>query len=163
MTAASLIGFAHAADDSRAVIDYMHSWAVPVPDATPLTCSASGEIHYDVSISSDSGLQVPRRMVAGTEGREFTLTVANAGPDEATGTAIVNATDQSGNILATFPRTFTFTLNAGASTSWTESFSVDYATTVDWTATAEAPYDVNTANNTVTETTVVTGGGGGGH
>lgn len=163
LTAASLVGFAHAADDSRAVIDFMHTWPLPADYATPLTCEASGEIHYDVSISSDSGLQVPRRMVAGTEGREFTLTVANAGPDEATGTAIVNAADQSGNTLATFPRTFTFVLGAGTSTSWTESFSVDYATTVDWTATAEAAHDVNTANNTVTETTVVTGGGGGGH
>ena len=49
----SIGGFAQAADDARAVIDFMHSWPVPGDYATPLTCAASGETHYDVSISDD--------------------------------------------------------------------------------------------------------------
>ena len=43
-------------------------------------------------------------------------------------------------------------------------FSLGYATTVSWTATAYAEDDLNTGNNTVTATTKVmtTGAGGGG-
>ncbi len=38
--------------------------------------------------------------------------------------------------------------------SWTEFFSLDLgATTVSWTATAYAEFDLNTGNNTVTATT----------
>jgi hypothetical protein len=162
LTASNIGGFAQAADDARAVIEFMHSWPVPGDYPTPLTCAASGETHYDVSISPDSGLQVPVRMVSGTEGREFTLTVANAGPDPATGTVQVTAIDANGNSIPTFPRTFTFTTTlAGASQSWTEGFSISYATTITWTATAQATFDVNTSNNSVTETTRVTGTGGG--
>jgi hypothetical protein len=154
-------GFAQAADDTRAVIEYLHSWPLPDVYATPLTCVASGVTTYDVSISDVSGLQVPVRMVSGTEGREFTLSVANAGPDAASGTVELEAVDANGMSIPTFPRTYSFTLVAGTSTSWTEGFSVDYKTTVTWTATADAPFDVNPANNSVTETTTVTGTGGG--
>jgi hypothetical protein len=58
-----------------------------------------------------------------------------------------------------------FELEAGYSTSWTFYFSMDYATTITWTATVIADDDVNASNDTVTEVTVVTavkGGGGGG-
>jgi hypothetical protein len=162
LTASNIGGFAQAADDTRAVILFMHNWPVPGEYPTPLTCTASGETHYDVSISPDSGLQVPVRMVSGTEGREFTLTVANAGPDPATGTVLLTAIDANGNSIPTFPRTFTFTtILAGASQSWTEGFSISYATTITWKATAQAEFDVNPANNSVTETTRVTGKGGG--
>jgi hypothetical protein len=153
-------GFAQAADDARATIEYLHSWPLPSVYATPLTCTASGDTHYDVSISGDSGLQVPVRMVAGTEGREFTLAVANAGPEAATGTVLLTATDATGASIPTFPRTYSFTLAPGTSQSWTEGFSVSYKTTVTWTATATAEFDVNTANNSVTETTTVIGQGG---
>lgn len=162
-------GFAQAADDSRAVIEFMHTWPVPGDYATSLVCTASGDVTYDVSISDISGLQVPERMVAGTEGREFTLTVANAGPDAATGTVTVTAVTSSGDAIPTFPRVFAFTdLAQGTAQSWTEPFSIDltYATTVTWTATAVAEFDVNPLNNTVTETTQVkltSGGGGGGN
>ncbi len=162
LAAPNIGGFAQAADDARATIEFMHSWPVPGDYPTPLTCAASGETHYDVSISDVSGLQVPVRMVAGTEGREFTLAVANAGPDAATGTVLLTATDANGTSILTFPRSYAFTLAPGTSQSWTEGFSIDYATTVTWTATATAPFDVNPGNNSVTETTVVRGGGGGG-
>jgi hypothetical protein len=159
-------GFAQAADDTRAVIDFMHSNPVPGDFATPVPCVASGDITYDVSISEVSGLQVPVRMVAGTEGREFTVTVNNesSSPDAASGTVTVTAEDANGFAIPGFPRIFAFTdLLPGTNAYWTEGFSIDYKTTVTWTATAEADFDVNPGNNSVTETTQVTGGGGGRH
>jgi len=159
---ANIGGFATAADDARAVIEFAHSWPIPSDYATPLTCAASGDTHYDVSISADSGLQVPVRMVAGTEGREFTLAVANAGPDAATGTVLLTAVDSNGASIPTFPRSYSFTLAPGTSQSWTEGFSISYKTTVTWTATITAAFDVNPSNNSVTETTTVIGKGGGG-
>ena len=161
MTAASVGGFAQAGDDTRAVIDFMHSWPVPGTYPTPLTCSASGATHYDVSISAQSGLQVPVRIVAGTEGREFTLAVANAGPDEATGIVEVTAIDSAGTAIPTFPRTYPFTLAPGTSQSWTEGFTINYATTITWKATATAAHDVNLTNNSVVATSQVIGKGGG--
>lgn len=157
-------GFAQAADDARAVIDFMHSHPVPLGYETPLLCQASTDTGYDVSISAVSGLQVPVRMVAGTEGREFTVTVANAGPDAASGSVEVFARDSDGIDIPTFPRSYGFNLVAGTSQSWTEGFSIDYKTTITWTATAVpdcGTCDVNPVNNSVTEITVVTGGGGG--
>ena len=157
-------GFAQAADDTRAVINFMHSNPIPLGYETPVPvlCSISSDPSYDVSISDVSGLQVPVRMVAGTEGREFTLSVANAGPDTAMGIAEVTAVDANGVSIPSFPRSFAFNLAAGTSQSWTEGFSIDTKTTVTWTATAYAEFDVNPGNNSVTETTVSTGGGGGG-
>jgi len=152
-------GFTVAADDARAVINYLHSWPLPEGYATQQTCTASGDTHYDVSISGDSGLQVPVRMVAGTEGREFTLAVANAGPNAATGTVLLTAVDSTGASIPTFPRSFSFTLAPGTSQSWTEAFSISYKTTVTWTATITAEFDVNASNNSVTETTTVIGKG----
>jgi hypothetical protein len=133
LTGANIGGFAQAADDARAVIEFMHSWPVPGTYPTPLSCTAPGTTHYDLSISTESGLQVPVRMVAGTEGREFTLTVANAGPDAATGVATVTAKDATGSPLATFPRSFSFTIVPGASQSWTEALSASVPTTITWT------------------------------
>jgi hypothetical protein len=147
-------GFAQAADDTRAVIDFMHSNPIPLGYETSLTCLDSGETVYDVSISDVSGLQVPVNMVAGTE-REFTVAVANAGPDEASGIVTVTAVDTDGFSIPTFPRSFDFTLVGGTSQSWTEVFGIDYLTTITWTATAEAEFDVIPGNNSVTETTVV--------
>ena len=149
----------------------MHDWPMPDADifATPLVCEDSGVIGYDVSISADSGLQVPVRMIDGMEeGREFIITVANAGPDAATGTVTVSATETNGDTIPTFPRVFTFTDLApdGVPFSVTENFVVDlgYKTTITWTANIVAMFDVNPGNNSVTETTTVkiTGGGGGG-
>jgi len=168
-------GFAQAADDARAVINFMHSWAVPVDYQTPVTCEASGEIRYDVSISDVSGLQVPAQMVDGSEGREFVVTVANAGPDEASGTVTVKADAENGVHIDGSPWTFYFpdldaespnntTLAAGGSRSWTQLFTINLGakTTIQWTATVDAEFDVNPGNDNVTATTNVrvTGGGG---
>lgn len=171
-------GFAQAADDTRAVIDFMHSWPLPADYTTPLECEASEITGYDLSISSESGLQVPEQMVDGSEGREFIVTVANAGPDKAIGTVKVEAFVENGGAIFPvvapengifYPETnppcwvFDFTLAAGRSQTFPQLFSVDTGahTSIIWTATAEAEDDVNTANNTVTATTNVrvTGGG----
>jgi hypothetical protein len=166
LSASNIGGFAQASDDARAVINFMHSWPLPVLYATPLNCTASSAIGYDVSISPDSGLQVPVRIVDGSEGREFTVAVANAGPDVASGAVTVTAVETNGKPIDTFPRVFTFNdLAAGSSKSWTELFTISlgHATTITWTATAAADHDVNLGNNSVTETSQVkvTGGGGG--
>lgn len=164
-TAASIGGFAQAADDARAVIDFMHTWPVPGNYATPLDCAASSVTSFDVSISPDSGLQVPNRMVAGTEGREFTLTVSNAGPDAATGDVTLTATGDDADNTLLLNETFSFSdLAPGTSQTWTGTISVNKPTnitTISWEAMVTAPHDVNTNNNTVTETTTVIGNGGG--
>jgi hypothetical protein len=162
-------GFAQAADDARAVIDYMHSNPLPAGFATAVPCGADpgGDTNYDVSISDVSGLQVPVQMVDGSEGREFTVAVGNAGPDAASGSVTVTAIAANGALIEGSPWTFEFTdLAAGASESWITFFTINVGarTTINWTATAVAQFDVNLGNNTVYETTSVkvTGGGGGG-
>ena len=167
-------GFAQAADDTRAVINFMHDW--PIPDAdvygTPVPCTPNPELTtYDVSISDVSGLQVPTRMVDGSEGREFTVTVANAGPDAASGTITVTATAYTATPdeihIDASPWVYTFDdLEAGTALSFTEFFTIDLGerTTIDWTATATTvETDVNLANNSVTgvSNVKVTSGGGG--
>jgi hypothetical protein len=155
--------FAQASDDARAVIDYMHNW--PIPDeevfATPVPCTLTEGITYDVSISDVSGLQVPKNYVSGTE-RELIVTVANGGPDAATGTVTVTGVLGTGEVVPGSPWTFGFTeLEADQSASFTQLFSVTSPpTTITWTATAYAAYDVVPGNNTVVETSNIKGGGG---
>jgi len=163
-------GFAQAADDTRAVIDYMHSWPLPIIYQTPVSCDVDpgADTTYDLSISDVSGLQVPVQMVDGSEGREFTVNIANAGPDAATGTVTVTAIAESGGVIVGSPWRFAFVdLAAGLSESWTTLFSIDLGerTKINWAATIDAEFDVNSSNNSVTATTNVkmTGGGGGGH
>ena len=162
-------GFVQASDDTRAVIRFMHENQVPVDVETEVPCAPSGDIAYDVLISDVSGLQVPTQMVDGSEGREFTVTVASASGsvDLASGTVTVTAIPESGGNIEGSPWTFEFSdLDAGAAQSWTTFFTVNLGerTTINWTAIAAAPDDVNLSNNTVTATTSVkvTGGGGGG-
>jgi len=159
-------GFAQTADDTRAVINYMHNWPVPgdaetavpcmpIPDPTPT---------YDLSISEMSGLQVPKQIKAGTEGREFTVTVANAGPDAAAGTITVTAVQEAGGdvVVDGNPGPFIFEfegLLAGMSYATTQFFTIEepqVRTTITWTATVE-PVDIDPymGNNTVTETSNV--------
>jgi hypothetical protein len=171
--------FAQASDDARAVIDFMHNWPVPGDFPTPVTCEASGDTAYDISISEESGLQVPKNVVDGTEGREFIVTVAHVGGDDtASGTVTVTAISAvGGDILADLdedgvlddrsPFVFTFTdLAPGTSQSFSALFTVDIGqrTTISWTAIANAEFDVNPANNAVTAVSnvKVTGSGGGG-
>ncbi len=185
----NISGFAQAADDTRAVINFIHNWALPDIYATPLECEAADNgIIYDLSISPESGLQVPVQMVSTTEGREFIVTIANAGPDTANGTVLVTAktgdNDSTAVVEVEDPEDpldgpywqngaerFVFPivdLEAGRSVSWTVFFSIrePMATTITWTAAVvagEGETDVNLANNTVSETTTVilTAGGGG--
>jgi len=167
-------GFAQAADDTRAVIDFMHTNPVSDDFVSPVACYVcpppSGQDPptgaYDVSISEESGLQVPKQMVDGSEGREFVVTVANASgsADAASGTVTVTATADNGVVIVGSPWEFKFiNLAVGTSESWTTFFTIDLGerTTIIWTATADAEFDVNSANNTVTATTgvKVTGGG----
>jgi hypothetical protein len=174
--------FATAADDARAVIAFMHNWQVPVGYETAIPCTPSGEDSYDLLISPQSGLQVPVQMVSTTEGREFTVTVTNGGPDTGAGTVTVTAdTADGGPVLADLdgdgtvsdlsPFVFPFTnLAPGANSSRTVMFTIgepNVRTQISWTATvvADPPEaDPNPLNNSVSATTNVrtTGGGGGG-
>jgi len=162
-------GFAQAADDAREVINFMHTWPVPDPDtyATKVSCGPSGQTPVDVSISPESGLQVPTQMVDGSEGREFTVTVTNVGTNPATGTVTVTASAANGVPIVGSPWVYDFTsLAAGQAFAKTQLFSIKLGarTTINWEATADAAGDVNLGNNRVTATTSVkvTGGGGGG-
>ena len=161
-------GFAQASDDTRAVISFMHENQVPVDFETAVPCETDPTVvAYDVLISDVSGLQVPKNIVDGSEGREFFLTVANASgsADPASGTVTVTAIPENGGAIEGSPWVFEFTdLEVGGSQSWTTFFTVDLGerTTINWTAVAAAEFDVNLSNNIVTATSnvKVTGGGG---
>jgi hypothetical protein len=173
-------GFAQAADDTREVIEFTHDRPLPLgyETAVPLCDVPDTDLIYDVFISEESGLQVPVQMVDGSEGRDFTVSVGNVGPDAASGIVTVTAVEANGNPIADSPWTFNFgdgvdaicpdPIAADESCSWTTTFAIDlgHATTISWTATAVpdcATCDLNTVNNTVTAATSVrvTGGGGG--
>jgi hypothetical protein len=160
-------GFAQASDDTRAVINFMHDW--PMPDAdvfgTAVPCVSSGDILYDLAISEQSGLQVPKNYVNGGE-REFFIHVGNLGPDTANGTVTVVANGFEG-LLDDW--TFEFEgLGNGETISWTQIFTINTeGEEIKWTAevVADAPgTDPNPANNTREATSKVRAiGGGGGH
>lgn len=169
-------GFAQVADDTRAVINFMHNWPVPADGETPVPCTPLPDptAQYDLSISEMSGLQVPKQIVASTEGREFTVTVANGGPDQASGTLTVTAVPAAGGdvLVDGLPGPFIFEfyeLVSGMSYVTTQHFTIaepHVRTTIDWTATVmpgEGDDDPYTENNTVSATSNVkltTGGGG---
>jgi len=167
-TAGNIGGFAQAADDTRAVINFMHNWPVPADGETAIPCTAIPDptLKYDLSISDQSGLKVPKQVVASTEGREFTVSVANAGPDLASGTIFVTAVrDDGGDVLVEGfePGLFDFEfegLKPGLSfTTEPVVFTLGLPhgrTKITWTATVE-PGDVDPymGNNTVTETSNV--------
>jgi hypothetical protein len=175
-------GYARAADDARAVINFMHDWPMPDADvyATPVPCLALGDIDFDVSISDVSGLQVPKNIVDGSSDREFIVNVANAGPDDATVTLTVTAIPDAGGTVEAnldgddpdagfIPSPFVFepiVIAAGTSHSFSALISVEIGTqtTINWTAVAAAPGDVLLGNNTATAVSnvKVTGSGGGG-
>ena len=160
-------GFAQAADDTRAVINFMHDW--PIPDAdlygTAVPCVPSSDILYDLAISEQSGLQVPKNYVNGGE-REFFINVGNLGPDAANGTVTVVATGAEGPLG---DWSFDFEdLPAGQTASFTQIFTINtIGDAIDWSATvvADPPgTDPNPANNTRYATSKVrASGGGGGH
>jgi len=160
-------GFAQAADDTRAVINFMHDWPMPDADvfATQVPCVPSDNVLYDLAISEQSGLQVPKNYVNGGE-REFFVNVGNLGPDTANGSVTVTATDDEG-----LNRSWPFTieeLGPGQTASFTQLFTINTTSRqIDWSATvvADPPgTDPNLGNNTVSATSVVrASGGGGGH
>lgn len=157
-------GFTQAADDTREVIEFTHDRPLPLGYNTPvpLCDNPNTGLIYDVSISGESGLQVPKRMVAGAEEpREIILTVANAGPGTATGYVRLTGIDLSGAVV--FDQSDDFEIIGGETNVSTWGFSLGYATSVSWRAIAYAEEDLNPTNNTVTATTMVmtTGSGGG--
>jgi len=172
-TGGNIGGFAQLADDTREVINFMHTYAVPATSATALTCTPTPDPtdSYDLSISERSGLQVPKQIVATTEGREFIVSVANAGPDVASGTLTVTAvTSAGGDVLVDgLPGPFVYEfagLLPGMTHSETKLFTIGephVAAKIVWTAVV-APVDVdpNMGNNAVSATSNVrvTGGGG---
>jgi hypothetical protein len=166
--------FALTADDTRAVINYMHNWPVPGEAETAVPCDAdpNGDTTYDLAISEMSGLQVPKMMVPDTEGREFTVAVSNAGPDVASGFVRVTAVQAAGGPVLIEgeegPFEFAFEdLQSGLSYSTTQHFTIGephVVTTINWTATVFSDHDINSTNDTATARTSVktsTGGGGG--
>ena len=167
MAAYGIGGFAQAADDTRAVIQFMHDW--PIPDAdvygTPVPCTPSDAILYDLAISEESGLQVPKSYVNGGE-REFFVNVGNLGPDTAYGMVTVVATVQEGSLE---PWTFDISeLPAGQAASFTQIFTIDTTgKEINWSAEVIAVgdgTDPNPGNNQVFAISrVKVSGGGGGH
>jgi len=156
------------------VINFMHNWPVPADGDTEVPCTPTADPtdNYDLSISEQSGLQVPKQIVAGTEGREFTVSVANGGPDFASGTLTVTAVQGAGGdvLVNGVPGPFIFVFEGllpGVSYATTQHFTIAEPhenTTILWTATV-VPVDVDPYldNNEVTATSNVrltTGGGG---
>lgn len=168
-------GFAAASDDTREVIWFMHTYAVPDADTTPVPCAPvpNPTDQYDLSISDKSGLKVPRQVVATTEGREFVVNVLNNGPDTAAGTLTVTATTAAGGdvLVNGVPGPFVYEFDdlvAGLTFSTgTQYFTIaepHVATKITWTATVEpAAEDPYMGNNAATATSNVRVTGGGGH
>lgn len=170
-------GFAQAADDTRAVINFMHNWPVPADGETVIPCVATPDptLHYDLSISEQSGLKVPKQVVATTEGRELVVTISNAGPDMAAGTITVTAnTDAGGDVLidgAPGPFVFEFSDVWGGTTYTTPTYMFTiaephFSAKITWTAVVEpaaGDEDPYMGNNVVTATSNVRASGGGGH
>jgi hypothetical protein len=170
-------GFAEAADDTREVIHFMHTYAVPDADTTPVPCTPLPDPtdEFDLSISAKSGLKVPKQVVATTEGREFVVSVANAGPDTAAGTLTVTAnTDAGGDVLVNdLPGPFVWEfdgiipgLNFTTGTVYFTIAPPHESAKITWTATvvpAAGSEDPYMGNNVVTATSNVRVTGGGGH
>lgn len=161
-----LVGFTQAADDTREVINFMHTWPVQEIYVTPIPCEISAQIFYDLSISEVSGLQVPKNYVNNTE-REFTVSVANAGPNAADFTVTVAAACDGCPLE---PWTYDWEdLAAGQSKSFTTLFTIDTTSSaIDWTAHVEPTgdgTDPNMDNNDMEATSSVRAskGRGGGH
>lgn len=171
-TLGNIGGFAQAADDTRAVINYMHTWPVPGDFETPIVCDVQGEPgdgSFDLSISTESGFQVPTQVVSTTEGREFIVTVGYSGRNAlATGYVEVTAVTGQGPVLVDGeegPFVFEFAdVGPAGFTTGPVIFTIGEPhakDTISWTATVVAPGDVLAGNNTVLATSSVRTTGGG--
>lgn len=153
--------FAKAADDARAVISFMHENQVPVAYETQIPCVPSNNNFYDLSISEESGLQVPKNYVNGGE-REFFVNVVNLGPDIANGIVTVIATN--GEELGNWGFAID-DLPAGQTASFTQLFTIETSSDIiSWTATVVAENteeDPNPSNNSVAAVSTVKAVGGG--
>ena len=176
-----LVGFAQAADDTRAVINFMHSNPLDESYVTPIPCTNATPEHFDIFISPRSGLKVPVRMAAAGDGREGSVTVENGGPATATGvTVLVTGEYTIGGETYLVPLRTSITdytpvfldgaaedlgdIEPGYSASISFFFEMLVPAEIKWTATAY-PGDANSANNEVIKYTDVKkprGGGGGG-
>lgn len=173
-----LIGFAQEADDTRAVINFMHSNPLDDSYVTPIPCANTVPEHFDIFISPRSGLKVPVRMAAAGDGREGSVTVENGGPATAMGVTVMVVGEywvggdqkfvqlldgMGGEPIFTSPMPVD-PIEPGYSATIPFFFVMMESADITWTARAY-PDDVNAANNVVTKTTIVKkpkGGGGGG-
>jgi hypothetical protein len=151
----------------------MHSNPVPATAETPVPCTPLPDPtdQYDLSISTKSGLKVPKQVVSTTEGREFVVTVENGGPDTAAGTIVLTATRDDGGVVLVngvplteedpFEHEFFGLLPGMSATTGSVIFTLSAphdGTTIEWTAEAipapmeEDPY---LPNNVVVKTSNV--------
>jgi len=80
--------FAQASNDTRAVINHMHLWAVPGISATDPPCTEL----FQVTGIVISGFEVPTKIVAGSPEKVISLTVSNTGSDETSVGLLITAT-----------------------------------------------------------------------
>ena len=153
--------FAQAADDARAVIEFMHSHPVMAGYETPVQCA--GSVTTPLAVDVSSKLQVPTRMVGNTT-RDVTLTVTNLKGETVAGnvTLIGSYNGSTVTLTSSLPPPYSFTgLTAGASKVFTFSFKAPRtATTINWkaeaTVTSSGIVDNNSTNNIAKATTTVT-------
>ncbi len=175
------LSFAQAADDTRAVINFMHNWPVPGDYATKHdACTPNEIILYNLYIVS---IQVPKFINVGAEGRELLVTVGNNGRDTAQGATlfVIGKVDGTGLVselgYSGTPYTLEvgknepFDLKSGETRTFTGFVPVQLTTggqgsTIEWTATVQVlgseSSDILPDDNSMTAESGVKGGGGGG-
>jgi hypothetical protein len=137
-------GFVQAADDTRAVINYMHTWPVPADYATNrLPCaSIYDDRAFDVFVSR---IQAPTYIVLGAEEREIAVYV---GITTVTGEAEIELTLTGTNNGETSTYKKTYTLNSDAPTAvFTDTVKKELTQetgVIEWTATIT---DVDPSDN----------------
>jgi len=148
----NIAAFAQAADDTRAVINYMHSYPVPDEYATQPTCEERTYISYDVFINQISGLQVPKNIIAGADEREFTVSGGITTTGDAANVEVTVVAVNNNGVSETFiyedvlgPSNPTFQYTEFVPTSLT----INGATIIEWLATITdtAGLDYNPTNN----------------
>lgn len=159
--------FMYAADDTRAVINYMHNWPVPGDYVTHPGCEENPDIAYDVYISA---LKVPTNMIAGATDREYSVTVGIDTINEVTDISLT----LKGDVASTnkeFIHEDLFNLGEGGTYTLAGLVPEDLTAgaankdTILWTATVDAIYDYNDSNDVMLASTLIrrSGGGSGGH
>jgi len=157
--------FVKAADDARAVINFMHNWPVPTAFATNWTCAASNDTDaYNVYIKE---LQVPKNMIKDASDRYFTVNVEISTWVGNAKNLWLNVKGVNGDIVFA-KRSANFTLGprtASYSHSYMDLIHADLtgaSGTIIWTATIEnVGNDYNTADNVKTATSEVIDSGSG--